>query len=163
MQIKRKLKIVSIIVGILAALLLFFIFGVVTVLIKNPFFARMTPVYWYNYVFLVLTALLSGAYIGLRHYNSNNQKNINSKCSYTAAGGAGGAVGGFFSFGCAICNKLLIWFLGLSGIIAYFMPIQPILGVISVILLGYAGYLQLKILLIFNNQTKTNFIHYNTK
>ena len=157
---KKNLKIRSILIGISATFLIFFVFGIVTVLIKNPFFARMTPVYWYDYAFLVLTALHSGAYIGLWHYNKNNQKNINSRCYYAATGGA---VGGFFSFGCAICNKLLIWILGLSGVIAYFMPIKPMLGIISVILLGYAVYFQLKILLTSNNQTKTNFIHYNYK
>ena len=139
----KNLKLKSSVIGILAALIIFFLFGIVTVLIKNPFFVRMTPVYWYDYVFLVLTSILSGAYIGLWHYNKNNQKNINSKCDYTAAGGV---VGGFFSFGCAICNKLLIWILGLSGVVAYFMPIQPTLGVISMALLCYAVYLQTKIL-----------------
>ena len=154
---KKKLEIHSVVMGIFAALLIFFIFGIVTVLIKNPFFIRMTPVYWYDYVFLVLTSILSGAYIGLWHYNKNNQKNINSKCDYAATGGS---VGGFFSFGCAICNKLLIWILGLSGVLAYFMPIQPILGVVSVILLGYAVYLQAKILLMSNYQTRTNVVYY---
>ena len=117
----KNLKLKSVIIGILAALIIFFVFGIITVLIKNPFFVRMTPVYWYDYVFLVLTAVLSGAYIGLWHYNKTNQKNINSKCDYAATGGA---VGGFFSFGCAICNKLLIWILGLSGVIAYLYSIK---------------------------------------
>ena len=139
----KNLKLKSAIIGILVALIIFFVFGIATVLIKNPFFIRMTPVYWYDYVFLVLTSILSGAYIGLWHYNKNNQKNINSKCNYAADGGA---VGGFFSFVCAICNKLLIWILGLSGVIAYFMPFQPILGVISVILLSYTVYLQWKMI-----------------
>ena len=102
----------------------------------------MTPIHWYDYVFLVLTATLSGAYIGLWYYNKNNQKNTNLKCDYAAASGS---VGGFFSFSCAICNKLLIWLLGLSGVIAYFIPIQPVLGVISVALLGYSVYMQLKV------------------
>ena len=156
----KNLKLKTAIIGILVTLIIFFIFGVITVLIKNPFFARMTPVYWYDYVFLVLTAVLSGAYTGLWYYNKNNQKNINSKCDYAATGGA---IGGFFSFGCAICNKLLIWILGLSGVIAYFMPIQPILGVISGMLLGYAVYLQAKILWTYDNKTKVNFIHYEER
>ena len=148
---KQKLKTNSIFIGISVALLVFFIFGIVTVLIKNPLFIRMTPVHWYDYLFLVLTATLSGAYIGLWYHNKNNQKNANSKCDYAATGGS---VGGFFSFSCAVCNKLLIWLLGLSGVIAYFMPLQPILGVISIAVLGYAVYMQLKILA--NNQTKAS-------
>ena len=124
----KKLKLKSAIIGSLVALIIFFIFGIVTVLIKNPFFSRMTSVYWYDYVSLVLTSFLSGAYIGLWHYNKKNQKNINSKCDYAATGGA---VGGFFSFGCAVCNKLLI-----------------------------SVYLQLKTLSTSNKQTKADFIHY---
>ena len=63
------------------------------------------------------------------------------KCNYAAAGGA---VGGLFSFGCAICNKILVLLLGITGVVVYFMPIQPILGVVSIILLAYAVYMQAK-------------------
>ena len=154
--VKNKLIIKSIIIGSAAAFLVFLTFGVVTVLIKNPFFIRMTPVYWYDYVFLVLTSLLSGAYIGLWYYNKNNAKKINSKCDYTAASGS---VGGFFSFSCAICNKLLIWLLGLSWVVTYFMPFQPILGAISIGLLSYAVFAQLRILIVQNKQIKTVFAY----
>lgn len=138
---KNKSAIYSIIIGTVVALLVFLVFGIVTVLIKNPFFIRMTPTHWYDYIFLVLTSALSGAYTGLWSHNKNNARKINSKCNYTATGGS---IGGFFSFGCAICNKLLIWLFGLSWVIAYFMPIQPIFGIISIALLSYAVYMQLK-------------------
>lgn len=125
------------VVGSAAALAIFAAFGIITVLLPNDTFIRMTPVYFYDYVFLVMTALFSGAYLGLWYYTKKTQM----KCNYAATGGT---VGGFFSFGCAICNKLLILLLGLSGVVAYFMPIQPLLGVISLILLIYAVYMQFK-------------------
>ncbi|MFA4820019.1 MAG: hypothetical protein WC613_03630 [Candidatus Aenigmatarchaeota archaeon] len=134
---KKELKLRSAVVGSLAALSIFAAFGIITVLLPNDIFIRMTPVYFYDYIFLVLTSVLSGTYIGLWYYMKKTQ----TKCNYAATGGA---VGGFLSFGCAICNKLLILFLGLSGVAAYFMPIQPILGVISLILLSYAVYTQSK-------------------
>lgn len=134
----------SFITGISVGSIAFVLFGTVTVLIKNPFFIRMSPVHWYDYIFLVVTSILAWAYAGLWHYNKTNQNAINNKCNYAATGGT---IGGFFSFGCAICNKLLIWILGLSGVIAYFMPIQHILGVISSIISGYAVYMQSKTLL----------------
>ena len=127
--------------GISVALFVFTVFGIVTVLIKNPFFIRMTPVHWYDYLFLALTAILSGVYAGFWYYNKNNNKSISNKCNYTAAGGV---IGGLFSFGCAICNKLLVFLLGLSGVMIYFMPLQPILGVISIAILSYAVYTQLR-------------------
>lgn len=150
--VKNKLIVYSLIIGSVIALLIFLVFGIVTVLIKNKFFIRMTPVYWYDYVFLVLTALLLGAYAGLFYYNKHSSISSSNKCNYTAAGGA---VGGFFSFGCAICNKLLVFLLGLSGVIAYFMPLQPILGVISIVMLSYAVYMQLRNFKMFAHQKTT--------
>jgi hypothetical protein len=151
LQKDRKSKIHALIIGSLAALILFVVLGMVSVLIKNPFFVRMTPIHFYDYLFLILTSMLSGAYIGLWHY-AKNRENVNSKCDYAAGSGA---IGGFFSFSCAICNKLLIWLIGLSGVVAYFMPIQPLLGVISVGLLAYALYVQIK-----NLSTIRNHIHH---
>lgn len=136
-QQKHKLKTQSIIVGSISALAIFAAFGIITVLLPNDTFIRMTPVYFYDYIFLILTSVLSGTYIGLWYYTKKAQ----AKCNYAATGGV---MGGFFSFGCAICNKLLILLLGLSGVAAYFMPIQPVLGVISLILLSYAVYMQSK-------------------
>lgn len=133
----RKLKIKSLVVGITTALIIFLVFGIVTVLISNRFFIRMTPVHWYDYAFLISTSLLSGVYAGLWYYKKNNNISINNKCNYTAGGGI---VTGLFSFGCAICNKLLVFLLGLSGVMSYFMPIQPILGVLSIGLLSFAVY-----------------------
>ncbi|MBI3026993.1 hypothetical protein HYY70_02675 [Candidatus Woesearchaeota archaeon] len=137
----NKLAINSIIIGSVVAFIVFLVFGTVTVLIKNPFFIRMTHVHWYDYIFLILTALLTGVYACLYHYNKSNKESFDKKCNYTAAGGI---VGGLFSFGCAICNKLLVFLLGLSGVMVYFMPLQPILGVISIAILSYAVYIQLR-------------------
>ena len=139
--VKNKSVINSIIIGSIVAFLIFLAFGTATVLIKNPFFIRMTPIHWYDYAFLVLTALLTGVYACLYHYNKSNKEPFDKKCNYTAAGGV---IGGLFSFGCAICNKLLVFLLGLSGIMIYFMPLQPILGVISIAILSYAVYIQLR-------------------
>ncbi len=136
---REKLNTRSIIVGSATALAIFSAFGIITVLLPNDIFVRMTPVYNYDYVFLVLTSILSGTYVGLWYYTRKTQ----TICNYVATGGA---VGGLFSFGCAICNKVLILLLGVTGVVAYFMPLQPVLGVMSVILLSYAVYEQSKFL-----------------
>ena len=146
----RKLKVKSLAVGITTALIIFLAFGIITVLISNAFFIRMTPIHWYDYAFLISTSLLSGAYAGLWHYKKNSNISANNKCTYTAAGGV---VTGLFSFGCAICNKLLVFLLGVSGVITYFMPIQPILGVLSIGLLSFAVYTLYKSL---QNSTSIN-------
>lgn len=150
--VKNKLIIYSIIIGSVIAFAVFLVFGIVTVLIKNKFFIRMTAVYWHDYVFLILTAVLSGIYTGLWYYNKHTKISSSNKCNYTAAGGI---IGGLFSFGCAICNKLLVFLLGLSEVIAYFMPFQPILGVISIAVLGYAVSMQLRNFKMFAHQKTT--------
>ncbi len=124
-------------IGSLVSLSIFFSFGVISVLIPSGFFIRMTPVHFYDYILLVLTAALSGAFAGLWYYSKKSSR----KCSSAATGGA---LGGFFAFGCAICNKLLVLVLGLALTTNYFMPFQPILGILSIILLSYAVYMQSK-------------------
>lgn len=136
---RKNVKKFSVVIGSSATFIIFILFGAISSIIPNPFFVRMEPVYFYDYIFLVLTPALAGAYIGLRFYTKKTKK----KCSYAATGGA---LGGFFSFGCAICNKLAVVLLGLSGTAAYFSPIQPILGLLSVLLLGYAVYAQVRFL-----------------
>ena len=153
-RINNEIKVKSYVIGILEALFIFTVFGIITVLIKNPFFSRMTPTHWYDYLFLTLTAVLSGAYTGLWYYNKKRNKSISDKCNYTAAGGV---IGGLFSFGCAICNKLLVFLLGLSGVMIYFMPLQPILGVISIAILSYAVYIQLRNMKIPRSKIKMSF------
>ena len=125
----------SVFIGFLIGLLIFVFMGLVTVLIPNNIFIRMTPIYFYDYVFLILTSVLSGAYATLWHYS---KKTSHNRSCLTASG----VVAGFFSFGCAICNKLLILIIGLAGVTTYFMPIQPLIGAIGIMILSYAVYRQ---------------------
>ena len=134
---KQKLKRLSMGVGIFSGLSIFVIFAAVSVLIETRLFQRMTPVYFYDYIFLLLTSILSGTFIGLWYYT----KKTSRKCSAAATGGA---LGGFLSFGCTICNKLIVLAIGVTGALTYFAPIQPILGIVSIILLSWAVYMQSK-------------------
>lgn len=114
-----------------SSIALFFLFGVPTAMIPNPFFIRMTPVSWYDWLVLILTSLLAGTYIGLYYYKKQ-QQTTKAACTATS-----GTFLGFFSYGCAICNKLLVFLLGFTGVITYFMPVQPYIGVLSIFLLSY--------------------------
>jgi hypothetical protein len=52
-----------------------------------------------------------------------------------------GTVGGLLSFlaiGCPTCNKLVLLALGSSGAITWFEPLQPVLAVGGIALLGWA-------------------------
>ena len=116
------------------SVLFFIVFGVVTVLIPNRFFARMNSTTLLDYVFLALTSLLLGIYLSLHQYQ---KKNTSKTCDIVAAGGG---ISGFLSFGCAVCNKILIWLFGMAGVLTYIEPYQPIIGFTGIGLLSYAVY-----------------------
>ena len=66
--------------------------GIVTDVIPNSYFLRMTPVTALDYVLLVLTSMLIGTYISLRKHL---RRRAEGRC--TIAAGAGG-VAGFLGF-----------------------------------------------------------------
>lgn len=129
----RKNAIIALLMAAGTASLLYIIFGAVTAIIRNPFFTRMTPVGWLERTSLFITSLLLGIYIGLLYYGRTASKN--KVCTATATTGG---VFGFLTFGCSICNKILIFFLGVTGVLTYFDPIRPMLGILSIGLLGFA-------------------------
>ena len=87
----------------------------------------MTPSTLLDYFFLFTTALLGGIYLVLSA----------SVCSNDVKA-AGGGILGLLAFACPICDKLLVLLLGTTFLMAYFDPIRPVLGVVSIVLLLYA-------------------------
>ena len=120
----------------LYSLIIFVLLGFLTVLIPNVYFTRMTPVSFFDYIFLFFTSLLSGTYLSFHQYL---KKNKNLKCDFTATGEG---MGGFLGFGCSIGNKILIFLLGVIGVINYIEPYHPFFELISTSALGYAVYTQ---------------------
>lgn len=116
------------------SIIFFVVFGVVTFLIPNKFFARMTQVTALDYIFLIFTSLLLGTYVSFHQYQ---KKYGSKKCSVAATSGG---VFGFLGFGCSVCNKLLILLLGVAGVLTYVEPYRPLIGSTGVVLLGYAVY-----------------------
>ncbi len=118
----------------LYSVIFFVIFGVLTVLIPNKFFARMTSVTMLDYIFLIFTSLLLGMFVSFYQYQ---KKHGSKKCGVAATSGG---VFGFLGFGCSVCNKLLILLLGVAGVLAYVEPYRPLIGSTGIALLGYAVY-----------------------
>jgi hypothetical protein len=117
--------------GIFFSLVIFFLFGIISSLIPNEYFVRMIEPKVVDYVFLVLTSILLGVYLSLSIF----EKDRGNKCDYMVGGGA---VLGVFSFACPVCNVLLVSIFGASAILTYFEPYRPILGIISIALIGLA-------------------------
>ena len=123
----------KIIYTVIAGGIFLVIFSLITALFPNNWFIRMTPANSLDYVFLVLTSLLLGAYVSLSLTEKKRTKQNN-------AAAYGGGVGGFLGFGCALCNKLLLLIFGAVGVLTYVEPYRPLLGTIGVGLMGYAVY-----------------------
>ncbi|RMF90462.1 MAG: hypothetical protein D6736_06700 [Nitrospinota bacterium] len=112
----------------------FLLFGVVTVLIPNRFFLRMTTTTPLDYLFLTLTSGLLGTYLSLHLFQRRQGRGACTVAAY------GGGVGGFLGFGCALCNKPLLLLLGVSGVLTYIEPYRPLIGSLGIGLMGYAVY-----------------------
>jgi hypothetical protein len=123
--------------SLVVAVVYLFVIGVVTAVIPNPVFERMTPVTGSNLVFWILPAVLFGPLIATY---------LVPVAPATCATGERTLAGGVLSFlavGCPLCNKVVVLALGTGGALAYFEPIQPFLGVASVALLAYGLWLRL--------------------
>ena len=131
----RKLKYLSL--GLGAGLLFFFVSGIVTSLLPNSFFGRMTPISVLDYVFLISSSLLLGAYVGVHYYKQNSI----TKCDAIATTGW---VGSFLAFACPVCNKLLVFLFGATILMTYLEPYRPLLGFISTGLLAGAVWWRIK-------------------
>ncbi|QIN84538.1 hypothetical protein GBA63_19245 [Rubrobacter tropicus] len=119
-------------VALVAGLGWLFLSGLPTEMLDTPLFVRMTPVRWWDYPFWVagaaLVGLLAATYVAAPEEPDGAQ------------GGKffGGGLLSVFAIGCPVCNKLVVLALGTGGALSYFAPIQPLLGFLSLVLLGYA-------------------------
>ncbi len=106
--------------------------GVPTGIIRTPFYHRMTPVQWWNYPVWAVTALLSGlilaTYIRTAATPGRRQR----------ATSVVGGVLSLFAVGCPVCNKIVVAAVGVTGALNLWAPIQPLLGILSLALLGWA-------------------------
>jgi len=125
------------ITGIVSGSVLLLFFGIVTDLIPNPWFARMVERTPLDYFFLIANSILIGSYIAL-HFYKRNSTVVCDTATYS------GGIAGFLAYGCPVCNKLLVLFLGTTALLTYFEPLRPFLGFISIFLLIGAIYFKMK-------------------
>ena len=116
--------------AVIGAVAVAFAVGLPTDVIPNPLFGRPVDVTWWSYPSLAVTSLLGG--LLLATYVAQPQP-----VTHERRGIAGGLLG-FFAIGCPVCNKLVVIALGTSGALDWFAPTQPILAVLSMVLLALA-------------------------
>ena len=98
-------------------------------LIDTPWDSRMTPTLWWNYPIWLATAVLGGL-IAATYIQARTAPRMEKKLWAT--------VGSALAVGCPVCNKVVVAVVGVSGALTVWAPLQPILAVVSVALLGWA-------------------------
>jgi hypothetical protein len=136
MDIKVIVKYTLIGLGVSLAALL--VFGIPTSLIPNPIFSRMIPSLPLDYVFLIITSLLVGAYAALHFYGKQAApfKKAEKATAYS------GLLGSIVAFGCPLCNKVFVMALGSSTILNYIEPYRPIIGTVGAAAMGLAVFVK---------------------
>lgn len=115
--------------------------GVPTAVVPTPLFSRSVPVQWWNYPVLAATAVLGGLVLATFLHLSGRPAGSDQEAT-DAAGKRLGSLGGVLSLlavGCPVCNKLVLVLLGTSGALTYWAPLQPLVAVVSLALLGEAA------------------------
>lgn len=110
-----------------AAALSALVVGVPSDVIDTSLFTRMIPVRGWEYPVLALTALLTGAWFATRGGRAGAGSKVFGSSLLSAR-----------AVGCPVCNKVAVALLGNSGALAVWAPVQPVLGVASVAVLGIA-------------------------
>ena len=122
-------------VALVAAALYVAAAGLVTDVITNPLAARVVPPTWWSYPVLAVTGALGGL-ITASYLGSRTHLAVHGRA-------AGGGVLSMLAIGCPACNKLVVLAVGTSGALNLWAPLQPIVGIGSVVLLAWALHLRL--------------------
>ncbi|MFW6691106.1 hypothetical protein [Streptomyces sp. MAR4 CNX-425] len=109
--------------------------GLPTALIPNPVFGREIAPEWWSYPLLAATALLAGVVLATYVRRPAAPPAPERVSRWGAAGG----LLSFLAVGCPVCNKLVLAALGTSGAMAYWAPLQPLVGAASLALLAVAA------------------------
>ena len=106
------------------------VIAVPTGLIGTPFYSRMTPVTWWSWPIWVTTAILAGVLAATY---------VRTPAPMGGGGGAGtgGGLLSALAVGCPVCNKIVVLAVGVSGALQWWAPLQPLLGLAGLALLGY--------------------------
>jgi hypothetical protein len=126
--------------------------GILTVLVPNMLFVRMTPISWFDYVIWPVSALLIGGFMALRHAVAKGA----AACSTTA--GTGG-VAAFLGFSCPICNKVLVLLIGTGGVLTFVEPYRHVIGVVGLLILAGASWWMLRVYAAASPATEPTVVH----
>lgn len=111
--------------------------AVPTDLIDTPLFWREIPPTWWAWPSVVVSATLAGL-LTATYVAPIDDGVADAADAAPRRGGIGGGLLTFFAVGCPVCNKLVLLALGTSGALTWFEPLQPVLQIAAIGLLGWA-------------------------
>ena len=120
------------------ALVTVLVVAVPTAMIPTPIFGREVGVTWWSWPVLIVTAVLSGLVFATYVREPGSAPDAKLGEDRPSRFGVAGGVLTFFAVGCPVCNKIVLLALGASGALQWFAPIQPLLAVAAMGLLGYS-------------------------
>ena len=120
-------------VGTLAAVATALAIGIPTGIVETSWYHRMTPVLWWNYPVWALSAIMTGMLVSTYVRDPALTVPVTQEGKTVL-----GSLLSAFAVGCPICNKLVVMAVGVTGALNWFAPLQPLLAVGSLGLLGYA-------------------------
>lgn len=115
--------------------------AVPTDLIDTPVFGREVPPTWWSWPALLVSAALTGLLVATYVDDPSDLPPRSGEDDGQRSGRTWGGVGSvltFFAVGCPVCNKLVLLALGTSGALTWFEPVQPVLSLAAVAVLGWA-------------------------
>lgn len=116
--------------GLLGTIFTALVIGIPTDVIPNPIFGRpSTPVRSLDYAFLAISAILAGVLAASFAFPQTRA------CSTQQGRATAGGLLTLLAVGCPTCNKLIVLAIGASGALNWFAPLQPMLGIASILLL----------------------------
>ena len=116
-----------------------------TDLIDTPLFSREIPPTWWSWPALLVSSVLSGLLTAtyVAPVDGGGDTTTTTSSSGGSSGGLAGGLLTFFAVGCPVCNKVALLALGSAGAVTWFQPVQPVLQVLAIGLLGWALYRRL--------------------
>jgi hypothetical protein len=108
--------------------------GLASAIIPNPVFGRTIP----PDAFAIAVWLAAAPLTGVLLATFVASPRVFLEPEGRDAGTSGLTVGGlatFFAIGCPVCNKIVLLALGTSGALTVFAPIQPLIGLASLVVL----------------------------
>lgn len=124
----------------LASIATALVMGIPTGIIHTSIYTRMTPVTWWDYPVWAISSLLAGlvAATYVRRADDAITADVGARRSL------GATLLATFAVGCPICNKLVVGVLGVGGALSIWAPMQPVLGVVSIVLLATGLVIRLR-------------------